>query len=162
MSADPPIDDDVKELVRLFFRFVRNVKSQAPGVDEVRCLLGESNFGPRHLPVLIALAMGGPASVGELADRMGLNPATISQLVGELHRGGFVDRSEDVRDRRRTIVSLDEERRRLIEPFARRRLEPLRIAMERLSPEQRAQFLHGWKVLVEAQEEVQERFNLDA
>jgi|SRR5918999_5907842 DNA-binding MarR family transcriptional regulator len=153
MSTEPSIDNDVNELFRLLLRFIRNMKSQAPGAGEVRRLLGEANLGPRHLGVLVALAMSGPASIGELADRMGLNPATMSQLIGELNRGGFVDRREDATDRRRTIISLDEGRRGLIEPFARRRLDPLRVTMAALSPEERAPFLRGLRVLVEAQEQ---------
>jgi DNA-binding MarR family transcriptional regulator len=152
MPQNQPVDDDVQELTRLVFRFVRNAKGHGPGVDAVRRLLGAANFGPRHLPVLFALAMGGPDSVGELAGRMGLSPATVSQLVNELERGGFVDRREDPRDRRRTIVSLSERHRRPIESYARRRMEPLRVTAETLSPEERAHFIKGWRVLVQAQE----------
>lgn len=152
MPQNPAADDDVKELIRLFFRFVRNAKGHGPGVGEVRALLDSAKFGPRHLPVLFALAMAGPESVGELAGRMGLSPATVSQLVNELERGGFVDRREDPQDRRRTIVSLSERHREQIENYARRRLEPLRITVETLSPEERAHFIKGWRVLVQAQE----------
>ncbi|HEU5159971.1 MAG TPA: MarR family transcriptional regulator [Streptosporangiaceae bacterium] len=152
MPQDSPVDDEVKELIRLVFRFMRNAKGHGPGLEDVRGLLHAGNFGPRHIPVLFALAIGGPASVGELAERMGLSPATVSQLVNELERGGFVDRREDARDRRRTIVSLAERHREPIEDYARRRLEPLRITLETLSPEERVGFIKGWRVLVEAQE----------
>src|SRR3954453_1180734 len=152
MPQNPAADDDLKELIRLVFRFVRNAKGHGPGVEEVRALLASANFGPRHLPVLFALAMTGPESVGELAGRMGLSPATVSQLVNELERGGFVDRREDMRDPRRTIVSLSDRHRGPIENYARRRLEPLRITLETLSPEERAHFIKGWRVLVQAQE----------
>jgi DNA-binding MarR family transcriptional regulator len=152
MPLNPTVEDDVQELIRLVFRFVRNAKGHGPGVAEVRDLLTAANFGPRHLPVLFALATNGPGAVGELAGRMGLSPATASQLVNELERGGFVDRREDPRDRRRTIVSLSERHRETIEGYARRRLDPLLITMETLSPEERVHFLKGWRVLVQAQE----------
>ncbi|HEX6471739.1 MAG TPA: MarR family winged helix-turn-helix transcriptional regulator [Streptosporangiaceae bacterium] len=152
MPQDQPIDDDVKELIRLVFRFVRNAKSHGAGADEVRGLLGAANFGPRHLPVLFTLAMNGPDSVGEVAGRLGLSPATVSQLVNELERGGFVDRREDTRDRRRTIVSLSERHRRPIEDYTRRRLEPLRVTAEALSPVERAHFIKGWRILVQSME----------
>jgi DNA-binding MarR family transcriptional regulator len=152
MPHDRPIDDDVKELIRLVFRFVRNAKSHGAGADDVRGLLGAANFGPRHLPVLFTLAMNGPDSVGEVAGRLGLSPATVSQLVNELERGGFVDRREDPRDRRRTIVSLSERHRRPIEDHTRRRLEPLRATVEALSPVERAHFIKGWRILVESLE----------
>jgi DNA-binding MarR family transcriptional regulator len=152
MPQDPAVDDDLKELIPLVFRFVRNAKGHGPGIEQIRALLAAGNFGPRHLPVLFALAMSGPEAVGELAGRMGLSPATVSQLVNELERGGFVDRREDPDDRRRTIVSLAERHREPIEGYARRRLEPLRVTLETLSPEERAHFIKGWRVLVQAQE----------
>jgi DNA-binding MarR family transcriptional regulator len=76
----------------------------------------------------------------------------VSQLVNELQRGGFVDRREDPHDRRRTIVSLSERHREPIATYARRRLEPLRVTVETLSPDERAHFIKGWRVLVAAQE----------
>jgi DNA-binding MarR family transcriptional regulator len=153
MPQDPAVEDDVKELIRLVFRFVRNAKGHGPGIEEVRGLLEGGKFGPRHLSALFALAMSGPEAVGELADRMGLSPATVSQLVNELERGGFVDRREDPHDRRRTIVSLAERHRGPIESYARRRLKPLRVTVETLSPAERAHFIKGWRVLVQAQEQ---------
>jgi DNA-binding MarR family transcriptional regulator len=147
------VEDDVKEMIRLVFRFMRNAKSHGPGAEDVRGLLGEAGFGARHVPVLFALAMTRPMSVGELAGRLGLSPATVSQLVGELDRGGFVERREDTRDRRRTIVSLSDRHRGPIERYARQRLEPFRVALETLSPEERVTFLRGWRILVEAQEQ---------
>jgi DNA-binding MarR family transcriptional regulator len=152
MPQNASVEDDVQELIRLVFRFVRNAKSHGPGAEEIRDLLGAASFGPRHLPVLFALATSGPAAVGELAVRIALSPPTVSQLVNELERGGFVDRREDPGDRRRTIVSLSERHRAPIEVYARRRLEPLWVALETLSPEERVHFLKGWRVLVEAQE----------
>lgn len=161
MPDDSAVEDDVKELIRLVFRFVRNAKGHGPGIEQMRGLLEGGNFGPRHIPVLFALAMGGPEAVGALADRMGLSPATVSQLVNELERGGFVDRREDPHDRRRTIVSLAERHRGLIEKYARRRLEPLRVTAEALTPEERAHFIKGWRVLVQAQEEAQAQEDTD-
>jgi DNA-binding MarR family transcriptional regulator len=147
----PNIEDDVNEMIRLVFQFIRHAKSHGPG-DDVRMLLGEAGLGGRHVSVLFALAMTGPISVGELAERLGLSPATVSQLMGELDRGGFVERREDPRDRRRIIVSLSDRHRGPIERYARQRLQPFRVALETLSPEERATFLRGWRILVEAQE----------
>ncbi|MCP9971480.1 MarR family transcriptional regulator [Actinomadura madurae] len=101
------------------------------------------------MPALIQLVLQGPMAVGVLARRMALSPATVSQLVGELERGGFVERRPDERDRRRMIVSLGERHREMVERFTWRRLRPFRMALEALTPDERAQFLHGWRVLVE-------------
>ncbi|MFD0541762.1 MarR family winged helix-turn-helix transcriptional regulator [Actinomadura luteofluorescens] len=111
-----------------------------------------AGLGPRHVPALMQLVLHGPVPVGVLAGHMALSPATVSQLVGELERGGFVERRPDERDRRRMIISLSGRHREMIERFAWRRLRPLRVTLETLAPDERSLFLHGWRVLVEAME----------
>jgi hypothetical protein len=45
-------------------------------------------------------------TLSELADRLGIAPATASLMVGQLSRGGLIKRREDEHDRRRTIPSI--------------------------------------------------------
>jgi DNA-binding MarR family transcriptional regulator len=101
------------------------------------------------MPVLFSLARGGPTSVGELAARLSLAPATVSLLVNDLSRAGLVERREDDRDRRRTIVSVPEEHRRLLGRLADERLALVRRTLERLEPEARANFVDGLRILLE-------------
>ncbi|MBW8480754.1 MarR family winged helix-turn-helix transcriptional regulator [Actinomadura parmotrematis] len=145
-------ETDVAVLVRLLGRMVRNVKSHGGGrlIERVK----DAGLGPRHMPVMFALVMGGPAPVGALAAEVGLSPATVSQLTGELERAGFVVRSPDEADRRRTIVSVHPDYGADAERFVESRLAPMRMTMERLAPEDRAAFLRGWELLVRMQEEV--------
>ncbi|MEU8796754.1 MarR family winged helix-turn-helix transcriptional regulator [Spirillospora sp. NPDC048819] len=152
--ADASIDADLEMLLQLMGRLFRGIKG--PGAHgeggEGGELVGRvkaAGLGPRHMTALMALVLHGPAPVGVLARQMALNPATVSQLVGELQRGGFVERRPDERDRRRMIVSLDEAHRETIERFAWRRLRPLRMTLETLGPVERAHFLHGWRTLVD-------------
>lgn len=153
-SADAQIDADLETMVQLMGRMVRGVKG-APGHRDAEELVGRvkaAGLGPRHVPALMDLVLNGPAPVGVIARHMALSPATVSQLVGELQRGGFVERRPDERDRRRMIVSLAEAHREVIERFAWRRLRPLRMTLEALTPDERAHFLHGWRTLVEIME----------
>ncbi|TDD83585.1 MarR family transcriptional regulator [Actinomadura rubrisoli] len=142
-------------MIQLMGRIVRNMKS--PGAhkeaEEVVGRVRAAGLGPRHVPVLFALVLNGPVPVGVLARHLALSPATVSQLVGELQGGGFVERHPDERDRRRMIVSLDERHRAMVERFAWRRLRPMRMTMEALGPVERAHFLHGWRTLVEMMEQ---------
>jgi len=62
--------------------------------------------------------------------------------VGELSKAGLVERREDERDRRRTIVSLTEEIRKIAEPRIQEHLQPFKRTLERLSPAARNS-LHG-------------------
>ena len=65
-------------------------------------------LGERHIGALISLAVAGPATVSELADRMDMSLAHASLVVGDLAQAGLVDREHDERDRRRVIVSLSD------------------------------------------------------
>jgi DNA-binding MarR family transcriptional regulator len=65
-------------------------------------------LGERHIAALISLAIAGPGTVSELAERLDMSVAHASLVVGELASAGLVERDHDDRDRRRIIVSLSE------------------------------------------------------
>jgi DNA-binding MarR family transcriptional regulator len=120
-----------------------------PKHQELHRAFEESELGERHIAPLIALGLGGPASVSELAGRIGLTPATTSLLVGELSRAGLVQRREDEADRRRTIVSIDESIEEVLRPSLEGTLTPLARGLERMSAAQRAQLMDGLRILAE-------------
>jgi DNA-binding MarR family transcriptional regulator len=142
--------DDVREVLRLFVSVVTGLKR---GRDEVPAGLREAfeggGLGPRHVPVLMTVGFGGPLSVSEIAERIGLSLATTSLMVGELDRHGLVERAEDERDRRRTMVRLPEAYRALVDSWAQTRYAPVARALERLSPTARKHFMEGLAVLAE-------------
>jgi DNA-binding MarR family transcriptional regulator len=151
-AADASVDADMETMVQLMGRTVRGMKGGHAEAEDLIRRVKEAGLGPRHVPALMQLVLHGPAPVGVLARHMALSPATVSQLFGELQRGGFVERSPDERDRRRMIVSLTEAHRETIERFAWRRLRPLRTTLESLTPVERRHFLHGWRMLAENME----------
>jgi len=107
------------------------------------------SLGPRHMPPLFVLVRRGPSSVGELAERLRLAPATASLLLNELSRAGLVERHEDEHDRRRTIVSVPPEQRRLFQQLADERIGLIRRTLSRLEPEAQAHFAEGLRILAE-------------
>jgi DNA-binding MarR family transcriptional regulator len=120
-----------------------------PKHDELRDAFEKSELGERHVAPLVALVIGGPASVSELAERIGLTPATTSLLVGELSRAGFVERREDEDDRRRTIVSIDQSIEDVVRPSLDQTLAPLDRALARMPVAQRRHFMDGLRILNE-------------
>lgn len=60
---------------------------------------------PQYL-VMLALWEREPARVSELAERLSLEPATLSPLLKRLEAGGLVRRERDPRDERAVSVSL--------------------------------------------------------
>jgi DNA-binding MarR family transcriptional regulator len=145
---------DVGEVLQLLGALSRGLrphgKSGLPA--ELHAAFAEGSLGPRHMPPLFALTMGGPASVGELAARLDLAPTTTSLLVNELSRAGLVERHEDDADRRRTIVSVSEHIRGPLAEHASKRMAMVQRALDRLEPEARAHFVQGLRALVEEAE----------
>jgi DNA-binding MarR family transcriptional regulator len=162
-GAEPDADDtapgltvnsELIELLRVMprvFRGLRRGGDPAGGspLDSVRALFTGGGLGKRHIPVLVVLVLEGPLTVGDLAQRLGLNLATVSLMVGELAKTGLVERREDERDRRRTLVSIPDEHCWRLAPFVHQRISPVRRALERMSPEVRQAFLAGWRVLAD-------------
>jgi DNA-binding MarR family transcriptional regulator len=143
------VDGQVRELLALFAGIFKGLKQdrEEEKPKELQRAFDQGSLGERHFPPLIVLSLEGPMSVSELAGRVGLTVATTSLMVGELSRAGLVERSEDEHDRRRTIVSLTEEIRRVAEPRIQEHLQPFRRTLERLSPAARAHFMEGMRVL---------------
>jgi len=145
--------DEAAELLVLLSGIKLGAKKHPPGSgpkhDKLRDAFEKSELGERHVAPLIALVLRGPANVGELAERIGLTPATTSLLVGELSRAGFVQRREDETDRRRTIVSIDDSIEEAVRPALDQTLIPLARGLERMSAAQRDQLMDGLRVLNE-------------
>jgi DNA-binding MarR family transcriptional regulator len=145
------VDDDLQELVQLFAHVVQAQKrggaSHAP--QEFVDAFQQNKLGPRHVRVLMNLVFEDGQSVSQLAERIGLSLGTTSLMVGELSRAGLVERAEDERDRRRTLVSLHRDQVKTMQLLFRERTEPMRRALERMDPGDRQTFMEGWRVLAD-------------
>jgi DNA-binding MarR family transcriptional regulator len=75
---------------------------------DVQALYRESalDFEPRWFAVITALHERGPATVGELAEGLGVTHAAVSQVRAALAARGLVRGGPDPRDLRRQIVRL--------------------------------------------------------
>lgn len=109
-------------------------------------------LAPRHMNLLVLLALAGPLSVSDLSVRLAVGLPTASLLVGELGRVGLVVRREDERDRRRTIVDLAPTHRAAVAGYVSRRAGVLRSALETLEPSERAATIKGLRAIVAALE----------
>ncbi|MBI5833702.1 MAG: MarR family transcriptional regulator [Armatimonadetes bacterium] len=61
-----------------------------------------------QFPILRTLAKQPGVSLGELAERLGLRPPTVSRLVDDLVARGWVQRTQSTSDRRSVALSLTE------------------------------------------------------
>ena len=145
-------DEEVRELLVLLsgiFVALKKQSGERPKHEALQDAFEKSDLGDRHIAPLLALVISGPASVSELAERIGLTLGTTSLLVGELSRAGLVDRREDEEDRRRTIVSVKDSIEAVIHPSLSETLRPLARSLDRMSASQRAHFMDGLRILNE-------------
>jgi DNA-binding MarR family transcriptional regulator len=149
---DRALDADLHELVQIMGPVLKALKNGDPPSAGIAQALDSGRLGPRHGSVLLALAFSGPSSVSELAKRLGLSVSTVSLMVGELSREGLVSRTEDDSDRRRTIVRIHDDYATELNVWTHERMGPLRRALARMKPSERAAFMAGWRVLREETE----------
>ena len=97
-----------------------------------------SPVGPGTLAALGTICDCGPVRLGDLAQREGVTPATLSRIVAGLEDDGFIKRSVDPDDRRSTFVSATASGRRLVEDVRELRAAALLDRLQRLDDDQRA------------------------
>lgn len=97
-------------------------------------------LGPRHLAALEHLR-DGPLTVGALAAQLDLTLSTVSGVLADLDRAGYVIRSADAGDRRRTIVRVDPEKQAEIQQWLECSAAPLARVIRQLAPAEQAAFL---------------------
>jgi DNA-binding MarR family transcriptional regulator len=103
-------------------------------------------LGPRHVAALQQLREG-PLTVGELAARLALTLPTVSGVLADLDRAGFVERRPDPADRRRTIVQIAPARSACVGQWLDGAAGPLARVLDQLSPDEQAAFLKAMDML---------------
>jgi DNA-binding MarR family transcriptional regulator len=103
-------------------------------------------LGPRHVAALEQLR-GGPISVSELASRLGLTLPTVSGVLADLDRAGFVERHPDPADRRRTIVQIPRAQAARIGEWLDGAAKPLAHVLDQLTPAEQEAFLKAMDLL---------------
>ena len=88
----------------------------------------------RALTVLSELA---PASLGQLAEGIGVTPSTTSRLVDRLVSGGFTERRTSPESRRQIELRLTPEGEATLARYDELRLRRLRTALERVPVDRR-------------------------
>jgi len=129
-------------LMRVFPRVIRGMRRyQDQTTPQTRAALG-----PRHVAALEQLR-DGPLTVGALAARLGLTLSTVSGVLTGLDQAGFVERTPDQADRRRTIVQITPGARTAVEEWLDGAAAPLARVLDQLADDERAAFLKAMDML---------------
>ena len=99
---------------------------------------------------LQVLGRVGIATQRELAARLSLDESTVSRLVDQLVRRGWVDRAIDADNRRQSRLGLTAEGRAVFDEIAEASVAKFRLIKERIPPERRDQVLDALDILIAA------------
>lgn len=97
--------------------------------------MAEGDLTPTQLSVLATVAIHGPLTLGEVAERERVAAPTITKVVGVLVDKGLIERNPDPSDRRFVRVELTPEGATLLERTRARRTAWLTRKLRDLSPE---------------------------
>jgi len=142
---------ELRELRRVLRQVMRGLwMRRRPSPELGRLVRGEPHLGRRHVAVLSQVGSAEGQAVGDLAGALGLSLPAASKLTTDLEHHRLVRRREDPEDRRRTVVDLDPQTGERVRTWLERRDRPLERALGALTPDERAAFLKGLRVLAEA------------
>ena len=131
--------------LRLLQLFPRVSRGMRRWMDQIAPSSG-APLGPRHVAALQQLR-GGPVTVGELASRLGLTLPTVSGVLADLDRAGFIDRQPDPADRRRTLVQIHPAQSQVVEQWLDGAASPLARVLAKLAPSEQTAFVKAMDML---------------
>jgi DNA-binding MarR family transcriptional regulator len=129
-------------LMQAFRRVSRGMRRWPDGA----ALPSTAPLSPRHIAALEQL-LAGPLTVGELAAGLGLTLPTVSGVLADLDRAGFIERHPDPADRRRTIVQVIPAQATLIGQWLDGAAKPIARVLDQLSPTEQQAFLKAMDLL---------------
>ncbi len=108
------------------------------GAESLRTLT-DTGMTMAQVSAVHILMFEGPQGVGDLAQCLGHSLSATSSLVQRLVEQGMVSRTEDPADRRQKSVELTAAGKKLVERLMKARYRELRMGLEHIQPETRAE-----------------------
>ncbi|HEX3539098.1 MAG TPA: MarR family transcriptional regulator [Acidimicrobiales bacterium] len=84
--------------------------------------------------ILVVIGRHGPQTMSVLAERLGLDPSTLTRSCDRLVEKKLIRRTTDENDRRIVVVDLTARSRRLIDQVTRRRIAEIDRILGRMTP----------------------------
>lgn len=144
-------DEEILVLMRRLNAISRR-QTRPPAADE-------SGECPPHEPEnrnhgrgrLVAMLMdNGPMVQSRIAERMGIRPQSLSELIAKAESDGMVTRRQSEEDKRQTIVTLTEKGRESVESFRCAHRQHAEEFLAPLTDEEKQQLLSVLRKLMEA------------
>lgn len=98
--------------------------------------------------VLFTLAFEGQATIGKIAETLGVGPPTASHLVDRLVQAGLAERVEQSTDRRYTLASLTSQGETMVRRLRQGRIDRLHSWLAQLDEQDVAALRQGLEALI--------------
>jgi len=107
--------------------------------------------------VLVVLDGAGPQRMGDLAERVGVHPSTLSRTVDKLVGAGWLERASGEESRREVHVGLTAQGQRLVDEVTTQRRSGIARVLASLPADERAAVHRGMSVFASAAGEASPR-----
>ncbi len=134
-------NDPLHEVIELFSIFVYKVQS----TTAMEWWTLELTMA--QLKVLLTLAFEGEATIGKIAETLGIGPPTASHLVDRLVQAGLVERVERSTDRRYTLASLTPQGETMVQRLRQGRMDRLHSWLAQLDEQDITALRQGLQAL---------------
>jgi DNA-binding MarR family transcriptional regulator len=108
---------------------------------------GSPGLGPGAVSALATLARCGPMRLGDLANKEGVAPPTLSRIVAALVEAGYVKREPDPQDGRAWLATPTPEGETMVSGVRSARVRELQRRIEQLTPEHVSALVHALDAL---------------
>ena len=151
--ANERIDDETKQLLAAILDFTsvqrHHAANERPSPLGIGRALQQHGLAARHTSALLTVALHGPMTVSQLAERQRIKLKAASLTAVELEQAGLLERREDPADRRRTIVAIPKSKEHAVNQGVLKRANHVRRTLDRLTPQQRDGLITGLNTLTE-------------
>jgi DNA-binding MarR family transcriptional regulator len=114
-----------------------------------------SGLSMPQLGILMQLHHKGRCGVSEIGERFDITNAAASQLVEKLVQAGYLERTEDLNDRRVKQLNLTSKAEKLIESSAQKRFRWLDEITSQLSAEEQTKVAEALEILTRATQKLE-------
>ena len=152
-TASKQLDEDTKRLLAAILDFTslqrQRETNERPSQLQIGQRMPKHALAARHTSALLTVALYGPMTVTQLADRQRITLKAASLTAVELEQAGMLARREDPADRRRTILTIPKAKEHVISQGLLTRASHLQRTLDRLTPSERRGLLKGLEALTE-------------
>jgi DNA-binding MarR family transcriptional regulator len=145
-TSKPKITDALKEWMSVFMQHSMRENMQ---------FWRESKLSMPQGIVMIKIARARACGVSDVAEFLGVTPAAASQTVDRMVQMGYLERTEDLNDRRVKQITLSDRGKEMVKESVQIRMSWFKDLVRFISPEEQASVTASLQTLIRAAHELE-------